>query len=282
MIGLHMGSVAEDRRVAAGAHALLAHFLVVRDPRRRRGLSVDDTPEELDAKRVAAVALAGGLDLGPERRVAGRGLELAGECLVVEHDAQAVAGGIGMRNQVDLEEIDPCAKRPRPRRRRAANPVADVVDGIVAFGRVDEHRLHALGDERVGERVDARDERPCVAGHERGICGAIRERPEPRGGTRAHLREQRQRLVQPRFIRRAGAVGQHDDGRADHLHQVMRAELVTGMSENQNPRSVRTQKRRDVVRHQFGNGGPMSMSLPHGARSGRAEAWATTGFKPAE
>ena len=155
-----------------------------------------------------------------------------------------------MRDQVHFEEVDPCAKRSRPRRRRASDPVTDVVDRVVAFGRVDEHSLHALRDQRIGERVDNGDKRPRIRGHQRRVGRTIRQRSERRGGARARLCEQRQRVVQSRFVARTGTVRQHEDGRADHFHDVMRAKLVTGVSEDKNPRCTRIQKIRGVIRHQ--------------------------------
>ena len=46
---------------------------------------------------------------------------------------------------------------------RARHPVADIVNGVVALGRVDEHRTNAIGEHDVGEIVEMRDERARIA-----------------------------------------------------------------------------------------------------------------------
>ena len=234
--GLHVRSVTKDGRVAPGAHARLPDFLVIRDPGRQRRGPVDHAAQELNPKRVLAVSIEGGLCFGLERRVARRRFELAGEGLIVEEQAKALARKIGMGDEIQFEELDSAAELARPDGRCPADPVADIVDRVIPFGRVDEHRAHAVSEKGIGQRIDAGQKRCRIGRHERRIGFAIGKRPEHLRRPCTRLSEQRARVVETGLTRCTGSIREHDDARPGALQQVMRAKLVTGVSKDQNPR----------------------------------------------
>ena len=145
-----MRAVSEDRwRIARRARAPRRLLRSTESRTTAAARSVDYAAQELDAERVPPVALERRVGLGLERHVSSGRLELARERLIVQHQTQPVAWPVGMGDQIELEERDSRAELPRANGRGPADPVADVVDRVVALGRVDDHGADTFGQEGI-------------------------------------------------------------------------------------------------------------------------------------
>ena len=114
-----------------------------------------------------------------------------------------------MRDQIEFEQLDCGAEPARADGCGTSDPVAHVMDRVVPLGRVDEDGAHAFRYQRIGQRMNLRQERSGIGCHQRRVGLAIGQRPEGRRRPRAGLCQERSRVVESGIRGRTGTVRQY-------------------------------------------------------------------------